>query len=246
MTENNQPEPVEPTRRGWPRSRKIAVVLAIVAVVAIAAIPGALAPAILIAIISSPFVLMWRAEVFMRKSKARILRLANEGGLDGIGVLLQTLDDSDKSVRLAARDALIRLLPTFQSSDALVFLSSQHRRILLRCISGYVPVDGDMPLILAILKVVEQIGDEACLPVVQRLAQGRGMGLDERVKAAANECLYYLWQRIERRQAHGELLRGSASPATDDSGRLLRAAIDRPSVGQEELLRPHEDGPPAH
>jgi HEAT repeat protein len=141
----------------------------------------------------------------------------------------QCLQDRDRNVRSDAAYALKRLLPKLQAGDA-ESLSPESMDALIRVLGGR-----DRDLSIAILKALEQVGDERALPAVERLASRKGRGRDGHVYRAAEECLPALRQRAERsRQAH-TLLR--AADSVDDATVLLRPA--RAGVSTvERLVRP--------
>ena len=148
--------------------------------------------------------------------------------LRAVGPLAESLAIEDKRVRAQVQAALIRLLPRLQSSDA-ALLTPNSRASLNRALNGT-----NETLTLAILKAYEQVGDEAALPFVERLAAQGTNGKrtrhtsSARVADAAQGCLGYLRVRVEYQQAGKTLLRGaSALDIAPDT--LLRPAQETAS-----------------
>jgi hypothetical protein len=95
-----------------------------------------------------------------------------------------------------------------------------------------------LPFYEAILRALQQVGDEKSLSVVERLIHGEGMAARyPELRAQAEETLPFLRQRIEQARASHTLLRASAAgQAAPDT--LLRAATATPSADDpRQLLR---------
>jgi hypothetical protein len=133
--------------------------------------------------------------------------LAQYDGVRAVGPLAEALTWKDKSIRIIAEAALIRLLPRIQASDA-DCLNEKQRKCLHQALYCK-----NEPLVLAILTALEQVGDEKAMPYVEKLAAGRTRSSwEKRIQAAAEVCLPYLKQRVEEARSRQTLLR--AAPAT--------------------------------
>jgi hypothetical protein len=202
-----------------------------------------------------PLSLLWSDR---RGSAKRARLLAELDDVRLIGPLTDTLKVEDRRVQARAGDALTRLLPLLKASDR-DLLNVGQRAILCRVLAK--PLNdlfrSDLVMLLtrqthrmaelqaAILKAFEQVGDGKALPIVERLATGEAKTADQqRVQAAASECLPYLQTRAAQERAHQTLLRpsGIAETATDT---LLRPAGASEAADAEQLLRPEPDQPRA-
>ena len=135
------------------------------------------------------------------------------------GAFADVLAFQDEELRKLAKQALLTHLPRLQASDG-QFLNDSHRHNLRQLLKGK-----DVPLILALLRALQQVGDGRDLDAVQRLADGKNKaGKNPEVPLAAAECLPYLQANDERRQHNQSLLRAS-SPDADTSHVLLRASL---------------------
>lgn len=150
-----------------------------------------------------------------------------------VGPLAEALEFGDKNMRaIITEEALIKLLPRLQASDAHL-LNEDQRACLNRALKGK-----NTQLVLAILKAYEQVGDEKALPCVEKLAEGEGRsGKDERVQAEAIECLPHLKARIEQQRASQTLLRASDAIATPPEVLLRPAEATVSDTPPEQLLR---------
>lgn len=151
-------------------------------------------------------------------------------------------------------ETLIKLLCRLQASDAR-FLTTSNRlvlNIILRSdvfllrnfgISStastqspaYSPrnrlkLEDRIRLVLAVVKAMEQVGDETAIAPVRHLTKS----LWKPVREAAQECLPFLYQRANEQRASQGLLRPADNTATPDV--LLRPAIETPDP-PEQLLR---------
>lgn len=149
-----------------------------------------------------------------------------------VGPLAEALEFNDKNIRTVTEEALIKLLPRLQASDAHL-LNEDQRACLNRALKGK-----NTQLVLAILKAYEQVGDEKALPFVEKLAEGEGRsGKDARVQAEAIECLPHLKARIEQQRASQTLLRASDAIATPPEVLLRPAEATVSDTPPEQLLR---------
>ncbi len=161
--------------------------------------------------------------------------LAKHNDIRGAGHLAEALEWPDPRLRKVAAVALIRLLPEMQASDASLLSADQRL-----CLYGKLnprSIRSQPQLVLAILKALEQVGDEAALPYVKKLAEmdvGRGTELQVRVAALA--CLPFLEQRIQKQWATETLLRPSAAGGAS-SEILLRPAHQGGATDPSQLLR---------
>jgi hypothetical protein len=188
-------------------------------------------------------------KAFRRWSRATA-ELAASGDVRAIGPLVEALQvPQGISSQVAARNALTALLPRLKANDA-PLLNDSHRRILRLFVStGGGPPAGESPLFarrdyapfaVAILEAYQQVGDSGDLPVVERLAQGKGAGArDKRIQNAAAACLPYLQQRVEQERAPHTLLRAAGSTDTPAES-LLRPAQSVGDSDPQQLLRAGE------
>ena len=144
----------------------------------------------------------------------------------------------DPGARVLARNALIKILNEITAEDTAA-LSKDQRRILDAVLIDEADTDYfTMLLQLAIINAWKQIGDEASLPVVRRLAASQPKDKNRQaVVTAALECLPLL-EAIASRNEHGQvLLRAASMNGNPDLARdLVRPAVD--NYPAEELLRP--------
>jgi len=202
--------------------------------------PQAFGMAVVTGVVCSPVALLVRAEVFMRQSRGKIAAIVSGAGPGDIGTLLKLLDDDDKHVRSAARDALVLLLPALSEEEAEAAFYRDHARAMARIVESDSRAVENRPLIVAILAALVAFGGEPFLAPVERLAFGRGPGPDPEIAAAAAHCLPYLSQRAKQQQSHSALLRGASAPTLPDAGDLVRAASSAYGPNPADLLRPGE------
>jgi hypothetical protein len=182
------------------------------------------------------FVLMLRHLTASEKQTEAARMLARFDDVRAMGALIEALDWPEEQVRVAARLALLRLLPRLRASDATLLRPGQ-RASLYRYLKMR-NAHRDVDFLLAILKALEQVGDASALPPVQRLAEGAGHTYNQRrVRRAARECLPYLEARAEQQRASQTLLRASSAVATTPQ-MLLRPATGGNNAEPQQLLRP--------
>lgn len=157
--------------------------------------------------------------------------LSRYGGARSVGILAEALTVSD--VQIYAAEALIRELPQLKANDA-PLLNAEQRKYLYGALMG-----DNANLILAILKALEQIGDEAAIPYVEQLALGHGSFNYRNIREAAEACLPYLHERAAKQKEHQTLLRASsaADVVTSAPDTLLRPAQYSNPTQPQELLR---------
>jgi hypothetical protein len=182
------------------------------------------------------YVPMWilgAGVVVSRQEKEAALAISRFDDIRAVGPLAEALRMKDRPIRKTSAQALIRLLPRLQASDAFL-ISPAQRSCLNRALRGR-----NKELMLAILKAWEQVGDSTAISDVQNLAEGRGAGgRHPEIVRAAQECLPALRQSAGRVQIGSQLLRPSDGNMTP-SGVLLRPA--QPHTASDppnQLLRP--------
>jgi hypothetical protein len=160
---------------------------------------------------------------------AAVKELIQRGGERTVGMLAEALTITE--VKYLAAGALIRELPKLKASDAHL-LNDEQRGYLYQALEG-----SDKQLILAILRALEQIGDEKAVPYVERLAEKAGG--DRQIRETATACLPYLEARAATQRASRTLLRPSSASAvaTPASNTLLRPAQYSSPTEPEQLLR---------
>lgn len=127
-------------------------------------------------------------------------------------------------------DALLTLLPRLQAEEWELLTASQVDILLksLRLTDTY--------LVLVILEVLSQYGEERVLTAVQRLAEGHDSAeYNVQVRKTAQECLEAVSLRMRSQNSHLSLLRAAAAPQAV-SEELLRAAHPAKATKTEELL----------
>ena len=150
-----------------------------------------------------------------------------------IGLFALCLNEKDKDIRSGAKDALTRLMPRVQASDA-QYVSRDEMQALVDALHEQKEYPNFM---LSLLKGLEQIGDERALANVAALTEDSTVSPS--VKPAARDCLPYLQIRAEQAKQAQTLLRASSgnevAPET-----LLRPAsgVSTASNDAQELLRP--------
>jgi hypothetical protein len=167
--------------------------------------------------------------------KEGVRKLARNLDIRGVGHFVDALAFGDKDIARSAADSLIVLLPRLQASDA-DLINDEQRAILYKQIRG-----DNTELVLAILKSLEQIGDEKVMPFVEERASGSNRkGRSQSIREAALACLPALNARVEMQRASHTLLRAAESDR-EDSEVLLRPA-ESAHTPEGTLLKPA--GPP--
>jgi hypothetical protein len=155
-----------------------------------------------------------------------------------VGQLADALEYGDKNMRMLASSALQDILPQLQASDDHLLNDEQRNRLYNVLKRARFKQDG--PLMVAILKALEQIGDEKALPMAENLSKIEPRnGMERSVKAAALECLPALTERVEKRRRAQTLLRPAAAP-DNPAEVLLRPAHGASPGDPEKLLRPSQ------
>lgn len=155
-----------------------------------------------------------------------------------IGPLADALEYGDKHMRTLVSSALQDILPQIQASDDHLLTIEQRGR--LYTVLKRARFKQDVPLMIAILKALEQIGDEKALPTVENLANIEPRnGMERSVKEAARECLPALTERVERQRRAQTLLRPATAP-NSPAELLLRPAPGAAPADPDRLLRPSQ------
>ena len=138
-------------------------------------------------------------------------------------------DRSSEEVEPLAVMILKQLLPNLHANDADLFTPDQ-QEVLVTLLGNK-----DKELVIAVLKALEQIGDEkAIIPVERLVAQTKYSNIQQ----AAQECLSYLQTRAQEKVQALTLLRPSdTNPPIETLLCPTSAANDN---AQEQLLRPLE------
>jgi len=152
-------------------------------------------------------------------SRKTIQRLSEAWDPRAIGVLAVVAQERDVELSHLAQQALINLLPRVRASDA-GFVDAEGMKALIELLRE----DYD-ELRLALLKALEQIGDERAIPMVTDLRDAPRVNLD--VRQAAAECLPALENRVRIARESATLLRASSALNPADA----RAALLRPAAG---------------
>ena len=155
--------------------------------------------------------------------------LYSSGDCSAIGPLAETMwiAKIDRDIVLKA---LSRLLPQMRASD--VNLVTQKQRASLYAALKLKP-SKNSDFMVVLLNALEQIGDEAAIPYVERLADRPAKGDKAlRVQQAARECLPALRDLVRRQHEENTLLRPAA-----ESDELLRPASVTSADTPEQLLR---------
>lgn len=141
------------------------------------------------------------------------------GGVEAVGPLAQALriEGIDRKI---VTDALARILPQMQASDAHL-LDSVQRAALRWALKLYpYPFRG---FLIELLGALQRIGDVEAIPTAERMAQRVGGPVhDEVLQAAARRCLEGLREAERRTQQAASLLR--AADGMQPTATLLRPA----------------------
>ena len=137
--------------------------------------------------------------------------------------------------------ALTRLLPQMKASDASL-LHPKQRAILYKMLRP-LHVGAHAPLICAILRALEQVGDQSAFAPVSKLARMRTFTpTQNKVRDAAANCLSYLSLNSDNARNSQTLLRASSAMSVTTPDMLLRpAASYAQETPAEQLLRPTQN-----
>lgn len=155
--------------------------------------------------------------------------------INALPALIELMEFASPDMLPSLSPPLTRLLLRVRASDGHL-LGSLHRAALARALTTPRTRTQPASFFVAILQVFEQIADSQALPMISRLAQGKGAAHnDPAIQNAAHRCLTNLQAQLRRHHAPYLLLRPS-SPA-DDSHALLHPTVTAPDNAQHELLR---------
>lgn len=162
-------------------------------------------------------------------------RLANTDDIRAVGPLAEALEWPDAVVQQMASKALTRLLPRLTGTNGNL-LNPQQRAILYRHLKMS-NIHRNYLLMKAILKALQQVGDLAAIPVVERLAQAHAYTERQRtIKRLAEDTLPLLAISAKQQDASAQLLRASSANDTA-ANQLLRGAMANLEEAPHELLR---------
>lgn len=173
---------------------------------------------------------IWAADQMAGARRDAATTLRDAGDPRAVGVLAIAARDGDPRVRIAAVDALRRLMPRLRASDA-GYITSDQMAALIQL--GY---GARMSVQVAVLQGLKQVGDERAVPLVKTLmADPR-----EEVRREATECLEYVERRIQLQRESSTLLRASSgtSVAYSTDNLLRPSSSTAPEQHPEQLLRP--------
>lgn len=158
--------------------------------------------------------------------------------------LVELLDYPNQEYFDSVRFMLLRVLPRLQASDV-GLLTAEHHAIINKVLARHLMLrQEDLPLRVAILKALEQVGDASSVSVVQALAAGSGASRgNPTLQQAAEECLPALRLRATHQLETETLLR--AADGRQDASAVLLRAVDTTlaTVVPSELLRSVEFDP---
>jgi hypothetical protein len=162
-------------------------------------------------------------------------QLAQTDDIRAVGPLTEALEWPDASIQRTAADGLTRLLPRLTASDANL-LNSKHRVTLYKLLRMR-NAGANERLLLSILRALQQVGDEAAIPVVERLSNAHAYTQRQRnVKQMATDTLPLLQSTARNVGSSAMLLRASSANETP-SDLLLRGAMASPEEAPQQLLR---------
>lgn len=172
----------------------------------------------------------WAVDKTAHRRRETASALGQAGDPRAVGVLAVVVRDGDRSVRRAANFALLTLLPRVRADHA-AFITSDQMNALLEL--GFHSPPG---MQIAVLKALEQVGDQRAIPVVENLV----LSSQPDVREQASQCLPFLLARVRRSEQSATLLRGAANPGREASGHeLLRAAATASeNTPADQLMRP--------
>jgi len=151
-----------------------------------------------------------------------------------VGALALALYDNDRTVRSVAANALRKLLPHVRASDAAYIDNRQWSALLATGTQWHGIIHSEtVAMRLALLRALEQIGDERAIPTVTQMM----LDDDPEVSTQAQVCLSFLEKHQRQTRERSTLLRSAMQETAPDQ--LLRAAIGTPAMQTppEQLLR---------
>jgi hypothetical protein len=163
-------------------------------------------------------------------------RLAKLDDVQAVGPLAEALEWPDKYIQRIAARALTRLLPRLHASDAALLNPAQRA-----CLYHKLKMENARTqenLLIAILKALQQVGDQNAVSYVQALADRTPFFKEQReVRDAASACLPFLQEHAKQTQYSQTLLRASSETSTPPEV-LLRPAYGSPESHPAQLLHP--------
>ncbi|CEK12984.1 hypothetical protein CWRG_00301 [Chthonomonas calidirosea] len=176
------------------------------------------------------------AERTLSRLREEVHAVIKAGDPCAVGALALMTRERDIFIRQAADRALRRLLPQVKASDAKYINNEQMNALLLLLASS------DSEMQVAILKALEQIGDERALVVVEQLATSDLPEVKAEVRDAARACLPYLHAKARLAAERATLLRGTVAPVSPaQPDELLRPTMPTTfNTPSEQLLRATE------
>lgn len=172
------------------------------------------------------------AYAYTNKQKNVTRALARFDDIRTVGAFVEALEFPDKDIVAMAEQKLTELLPRLQASDASL-LNKEQREILNRQLAK-----SDGLIVKSILSAYEQVGDNAAIPAVSKLARGEGKGGKmPQYQSAAQSCLQFLEIRSKQQEQAQTLLRAANGNVTAPD-MLLRPAHATADTQSETLLRP--------
>ena len=163
-------------------------------------------------------------------------KLAAMDDVRGVGTLSEALEWPDASTQRVAASALTRLLPLMTASDGNL-LNAKQRSCLYNILRKR-NVRSQEPLIKAILTALQQVGDHAAIPAVERLIDLPAISTRHiKIRDLARQTREFLDETAKLQSVSSTLLRASSAHDTP-SELLLRGSM---SVAEEnapqQLLR---------
>ena len=149
-------------RRAYRIRRGFIVYFSIVGVLLLLAV---FAKVQLLSLIGSFTAVLSTAFVASSAQKQGVTALAKSSDIRAVPFLLEALEFNQKDLQSQSRNTLITLLPQLRLEHTNM-LTAAHRKILHKHLKK-----NDIPFQIAILKGLEQIGDETSLEVVQEIAR---------------------------------------------------------------------------
>lgn len=156
-----------------------------------------------------------------------------------IPTLTQELNSPNRRMRAAASRLLTRLLPRLREYDA-TLLGPIQRRQLAFVLHAALPQDE--PLIGAILKALERVGDVTDLPAVDNLAQHRAwLPHERRMRDAALSCISAVEARMEQ-QSREALASAPQTQATRAQTEQATGAVESSLAQLDEESKTRQPG----
>lgn len=188
-----------------------------------------------------------------RKRRQAASALSRISDKRAVNVLALAYQSGDESTRKVAGEGLIRLLPLMTASDARLVDDRGMAALISTLRWNHI----NAPLVVAVLKALQQIGDARAIPSVEKLCVAPrpvgylvggldawlkvGMGAELRkITEAAEECLPYLRTRAEQERLRNTLLRPAERP-DNEKDLLLRPASTGAPGNDDLLVRPSEN-----